>query len=90
MVFYILKIIILLIVFYLFGQDYLTFKSYLTAGWLLYISGKVQKKFYNDDLEFKISSIDLLADLIDKEVREVVLRVDLNDINDNFINDLSI
>ena len=47
--------------FYLFGQDYLTFKSYLTAGWLLYISGKVQKKFYNDDLEFKISSIDLLA-----------------------------
>tara|TARA_B100000927_G_scaffold282885_1_gene270031 strand:- start:2057 stop:6364 length:4308 start_codon:yes stop_codon:yes gene_type:complete len=75
--------------FYLFGQDYLTFKSYLTAGWLLYISGKVQKKFYNDDLEFKISSIDLLADLIDKEVREVILRIDLNDINHDFINDLS-
>ena len=75
--------------FYLFGQDYITFKAYLTAGWLLFISGKVQKKFYNEELEFKISSIELLSDLIDKEVREVILRIDLQDINNDFVDDLS-
>jgi DNA polymerase-3 subunit alpha len=70
--------------FYLFGDDYINFKAYLTEGWLLHLSGKVKKKFYNDDLEFKISSINLLAEIIDKEVRELVLRVNINDISKSF------
>ena len=74
--------------FYLFGDDYINFKAYLTEGWLLLLSGKVKKKFYNDDLEFKISSIDLLAEIIDKEVRELVLRLDINDIDINLSDSL--
>ena len=31
--------------FYLFGDDYIDFKAYLTIGWLLLISGKVIKKY---------------------------------------------
>ena len=75
--------------FYLFGDDYINFKAYLTEGWLLYLSGKVKKKFYNDDLEFKIASIDLLAELVDKEVRDIVLRVDVNDISADLVEELS-
>jgi len=48
----------------------------------------VKKRFYNDDLEFKISSIDLLPELIDKEVRDVMLRVDIGDISEQLVNDV--
>ena len=74
--------------FYLFGDDYINFKAYFTVGWLLYLSGKVKKKFYNDDLEFKISSMDLLSEIIDKEVRDIVLRVDINDISDVMVEEV--
>ena len=71
--------------FYLFGEDYINFKAYLTEGWLLHLRGKVKKKFYNDDLEFKISSIDLLADLLDKEVRDVFLRLEIHDVTEELV-----
>jgi DNA polymerase-3 subunit alpha len=75
--------------FYLFGDDYINFKAYMMEGWLLHLTGKVKKKFYNDDLEFKISSIDLLAEIIDKEVRDIILRVDVNDISKDFVEEIT-
>ena len=75
--------------FYLFSDDYISFKAYLTEGWLLHLQGKVKKKFYNDDLEFKISAISLLAEIIDQQVRELILRVSLNDITEVLINKIS-
>tara|TARA_B100001758_G_scaffold157633_1_gene135882 strand:- start:2421 stop:6731 length:4311 start_codon:yes stop_codon:yes gene_type:complete len=74
--------------FYLFGDDYINYKAYLTVGWLLHLTGKVKKKFYNDDLEFKVSSMNLLSELIDKEVRDIVLRIDINQISDSFSKEL--
>ena len=75
--------------FYLFGDDYINFKAYLTEGWMLYLRGKVKKKFYNDDLEFKISSMNLLSEIIDKEVRDVILSIELNDISESFTEDIT-
>ncbi len=66
----------------------LTFKAYFTEGWLLHLSGKVKKRFYNDDLEFKISSIDLLSEIVDKEVRDVILRVDVNDVSEKLVEEV--
>jgi DNA polymerase-3 subunit alpha len=74
--------------FYLFGDDYIDFKAYFTIGWLLQLNGRVKKKFYNDDLEFKISSVILLSELIDKEVRDAVLRVDVSDISERLVSDV--
>ena len=75
--------------FYLFSDNYIDYKSYFTVGWLLQITGKVKKKFYNDDLEFNISSIVLLSELLDKETRDVVLTVELSEITDVLINELT-
>jgi DNA polymerase-3 subunit alpha len=75
--------------FYLFSDDYIDYKSYFTIGWLLQITGRVKKKFYNDDLEFKISSVVLLSELIDKETRDVFLTVDLIDVSELFIKELT-
>ena len=55
---------------------------------MLHISGKVKKRFYNDELEFKISSIDLLSEIVDKEVRDVVLSVDVNDISEKLVDEV--
>ena len=49
---------------------------------------KSSEKFYNDDLEFKVTNIDLLSEIIDKEVRDVILRIDVNDINESNIQSL--
>ncbi len=73
---------------YLFSDDYINLKAYLTVGWLLFLSGKVRKKFYNDDLEFKVSSVDLLSEIIDKDVRDVILRIDVKDISKDFVEDM--
>ena len=74
--------------FYFFSDDYIKYKAFFTEGWLLHITGKIQKKFYNDDLEFKVTNIDLLSEIIDKEVRDVVLRIDINDINESNVQPL--
>ena len=71
--------------FFIFGDDYIKFKSFLTPSWLIHLTGRVKKKFYNDDLEFKISSISLLSELIDSEIRDVVLRVKLENISDEIV-----
>ena len=57
----------------------------MTPSWLIHLTGRVKKKFYNDDLEFKISSISLLSELIDSEIRDVVLRVKLENISDEIV-----
>jgi DNA polymerase-3 subunit alpha len=74
--------------FYLFGDDYINFKAYMVEGWILHLAGKVKKKFYNDDLEFKILSTDLLSEIIDKEVRDIILRVDINELSENLVDDI--
>ena len=52
----------------------------------MYVKGKVQKRLYNEDqLEFKVKDIQLLSDLVDKDVRNIVLEVDINDITDDLI-----
>ena len=71
--------------FFLFGDDYIKFKSFLTPTWLVHISGRVKKKFYNDDLEFKIHNISLLSELTDSEVRDVVLKLELNSLTKNLV-----
>ncbi len=76
--------------FFIFSDDYIKFKSFFTEGWLLYVKGKVQNRPYNDEeLEFRIQDIQLLSELLDKEPRSVVLTVDLNDINDDFVQRIS-
>jgi len=71
--------------FFLFGDDYIKFKSFLTPTWLIYITGRVKKKFYNDDLEFKITSISLLSELIDSEIRDVTIKLELNSLTESIV-----
>ncbi|MEE2699798.1 MAG: DNA polymerase III subunit alpha [Bacteroidota bacterium] len=76
--------------FFIFSDDYIKFKSFFTEGWLLFVKGRVQDRPFNDgQLEFRIQDIQLLSELLDKEPRNIVLTVDLNDINEDFVNRIS-
>ena len=46
------------------------------------------KRFYDENLEFKISSIVLLSELIDNEVRDLNLRISVDDINEDLVDQL--
>src|SRR5690606_1671676 len=55
--------------FMLFSEDYMKFKLYLQAGTLLLLKGRAMERTWGRDegqLEFKISSIDLLSDAREK------------------------
>ena len=71
--------------FFLFGDDYIKFKSFLTPFWIIHVTGRVKKKFYNDDLEFKIINMCLLSELTDSEVRDVVLKLEINSITESLV-----
>ena len=72
--------------FFIFGDDYIKFKVFFNEGWLLFVKGKVQKHPYNDDqLEYRVNDIQLLSELTDKEVRNIVVELDINDITDELI-----
>lgn len=72
--------------FALFGKDYMTFKPYFIKGMAVLIKGKVQGRFNNpNELEFKISSIDLLDDVKDKLVHGITLKVPITDIDTSFM-----
>jgi len=71
--------------FMLFSDDYIKFKGYLTQGWFLFVKGKVQKRQWNDELEFKISGIELLSDLKDKMAKHINIKLDYEAVDESMI-----
>lgn len=71
--------------FMLFGDDYIKLKPYLTKDWFLFIRGKVQKRRYGEDLEFKINHIDLLSEVREKLTKSITLKVDAREINQEMV-----
>ncbi len=75
--------------FVLFGDDYVKFRQYLVQGYFVFVRGRVQERFRNSDLkEFKIGSMQLLAELRDKMLRNITLTVPLKGLSDEFIGKL--
>jgi DNA polymerase-3 subunit alpha len=71
--------------FMLFSDDYIKFKGYLTQGWFLFVKGKVQKRPWNDELEFKISGIELLSDLKDKMAKHIDIQMDYEAVDEEMV-----
>jgi DNA polymerase-3 subunit alpha len=77
--------------FVLFGKDYENYRNYLFEGYSLLIKGTVQENPWKKDvreLEFKIQSIVLLANVRDELVKGLSLRMPLSDISDKKVEDI--
>ncbi|NSW95147.1 MAG: DNA polymerase III subunit alpha, partial [Bacteroidales bacterium] len=75
--------------FVLFDKDYVEFSKYFFTGYYLLVSGKVQKRRYNEEeLEFSIKSINLLSSVKDELIKSITLKIDPANISHEMINEL--
>ena len=76
--------------FAFFGQDYINFTNYIQPNYHLLIKGKVQpRKFKPDELETKITSISLLNEVLEKQVRNLTLRIPLQSLTEEMVTELT-
>ncbi|MPR36460.1 DNA polymerase III subunit alpha [Salmonirosea aquatica] len=72
------------------GDDMVRLKNYLQIGSFLYIKGKVQSRYYNEDqFEFKIINIQLLTEIREKMCNEVKMKCSLDTIDTRFVETLN-
>lgn len=75
--------------FVLFGDEYLNFEKYFQPDIFVMIRGSVQaSKFRQGQFEFRISGMELLENVREKMVKELIVRLPLNDIDETVINDM--
>lgn len=74
--------------FALFNTDYVEFSKFFTEGYHLLFKGKIQPKPFSDnELEFKVKSINPLSDVKDEIIHTVSLKFPVNTITSEFIKD---
>jgi len=70
----------------LFSKDYINFKQYFTVGYILYIKGKVSPRFNNpDELELKVTTMEMLSDMKEKLLKSIALKVDVGNLDETLI-----
>ena len=74
----------------LFSEDSVNFGRYARNGLSIYIQARVQPKRYRqEELEVKITSINLLSEVKDKLVSKITLQIPISEINDTTVAELS-
>ena len=67
--------------FIFFSEEYVKFKNFFEEGWFLFLKGKMKNKWNNpDELEFKIDDLGLLSKVRDNLIKELHLKINLDDI----------
>jgi DNA polymerase-3 subunit alpha len=75
--------------FMLFDKDYIENSKFCTIGYYLLIHGRVQqRRFKEDEIEFKIKKINLLSSVKDELIKSVTLKIDPADITHEMIREL--
>ncbi len=68
------------------GDDMIRMKNYLQVGSFLYLKGKVQSRYYNEDqFEFKVLNIQLLTEIREKMCKEVKMKCAIEIIDQEFV-----
>jgi len=73
---------------FIFGEDYMRFKHLLSLGTFIYLTGKVQNKRYGDEMEFKVTGMELLTELKEKKAKLLLMSVESSDLTDEKIEQL--
>lgn len=74
--------------FFLFGENYLNFKTYLEKGWFLYITGSVVNRWNSDEPEFKIQTMEYLGDIREKLTKGLELQTQIQYVNESMVAEL--
>ncbi len=73
-----------------FGNDWVTFQGYLTEGMFLFMKARCQaKQWKQDELEVKITSVELLPDVKEKLVEKITIDIPLPFMDSALVTELS-
>ncbi|HLN56806.1 MAG TPA: DNA polymerase III subunit alpha, partial [Bacteroidales bacterium] len=76
--------------FMLFDRDFIDNSKFFTLGYYLLIKGRVQKRKYREDeLEFKIKTINLLSSVKDELIKSVTLKINPENIDKEMMHELN-
>ena len=76
--------------FAFFGNEWVEKKNFFSEGMFLYMHGKVQpKQWKKDELEIKISHVELLPEVKDKLIEKLTVTVPLSAVNGEMIVELN-
>jgi len=75
--------------FMVFDKDFIEFSKYFNVGIFLLISGKVQKRQYNETYDFKIKKILLLSSVREELIKSITVKARLEDITSETVDGLS-
>ncbi len=73
---------------FLFSKDYVEYGKYCKPGLYLMVRGVVQNRFGGDQLEFKVSRIELMEELREKYFKSITVQVPLPAITSDMVTDL--
>ena len=74
---------------YLFGETYLRYKHFLSTGAFICVRGVFQKSRYNDRMEFRVNSIELLNQLAEKRIKNINIHLFNADLNQIYIQEIN-
>jgi DNA polymerase-3 subunit alpha len=75
--------------FMLFDKDYLENSKFFIVGYYLLVKGRVQKRrFKEEEIEFKIKTINLLSSVKDELIKSVTIKIDPENIDNEMIRNL--
>ena len=73
-----------------FGNDWVTYQGYLGERTFLYIKARCQpKQWRQNELELKITSIELLPDVKEKLIEKITILIPLTVLNTELVNELA-
>jgi DNA polymerase-3 subunit alpha len=72
---------------FFFSDDYVNLRKFMIQGYFLYVKGKVQSRKWGDpnELEFKVTSIELLSEILDKKAKGITVELPLASITDDLV-----
>lgn len=74
----------------LFGNDYIEYSKYCRPGMYLLIKGQFQPRRYNEnEIDFKIASIEQLPDVKDSIIEKITINIPLHSLQEDIVAELS-
>jgi DNA polymerase-3 subunit alpha len=75
--------------FMVFDKDYVEYSKFFFTGYYLLVKGRVQKRRFNEDeVEFKIKTINLLSSVKDELIKSITIRVQPHEVTSEMIHEL--
>jgi DNA polymerase-3 subunit alpha len=72
-----------------FSEDYAKFKGFFETGSMLLITGKCERSFYKpEDIRFCLTKVIFLADIKEKLLKNVTIKIPVEYVNDKLIQEL--